>query len=53
MRASKLDPIVSVQDVSVQLQALFNIRDSNKVCLLTEIIYIVPVFFVPYIFFAF
>ncbi|OAY83553.1 protein MOR1 isoform X1 [Ananas comosus] len=30
VRASKLDPIVSVQDVSVQLQALFNIRDSNK-----------------------
>ncbi|CAL9202904.1 unnamed protein product [Musa hybrid cultivar] len=29
-RASKLDPFVSAQDLAVQSQALFNIKDSNK-----------------------
>ncbi|ONK78042.1 uncharacterized protein A4U43_C02F13600 [Asparagus officinalis] len=29
-RASKSDPILSVQDIAVQSQALFNVKDSNK-----------------------
>lgn len=31
-RASKVDPFASAQDLAVQSQPLFNVKDSNKVC---------------------
>lgn len=39
-RASKLDTTVSVQDLAVQSQALFNIKDSSKVRFQGDVMYI-------------